>query len=323
MSRKNRQRNGGGIPTAVRNFAEISFKEYKDDNKGYFDSKKELKKDYFATLSYDLPDVIVWILRNGHVQNPEVQEIKNKCYAKLAGDEGRGPAFIKYLTKYLETDMFIEHIELFPIILHEIISDILKFNEEHKDKPEEMVEKPDELFALYEVILKKRIKKAKKKGIPEDLVFDLLGVMPVKEAAEYSGFFRVRGIFEILYKYAETNAVPFANVIEFLFDENDYRYVIGYALQERRDKTKSFTEMQKKLFNDINEWIFPHLEDLEKSDIKSILENYIGVRKRDASQGKDSVRRYYITSLPTSIYPRIGKVVEQIKNNDPEAEKYL
>ena len=30
----------------------------------------------------------------------------------------------------------------------------------------------DDLFALYELILKKRIKKAKKKGIPEDLIFD-------------------------------------------------------------------------------------------------------------------------------------------------------
>lgn len=321
-NRKNRQRNGG-IPSSVRNFADISFKAYKKDNKGFFDSKKELKEDYFSTLSLDLPDVITWVIRNGHVQTPEVQEYKNKCYAKLAGDEGRGPAFIKYLTKYLKTDMLIENIELFPIILHEIISDILQYNEEHKDKPEELLEKPDELFALYELILKKRIKKAKKNGIPEDLIFDLLGIMPCKEAVEYSGFFRVRGIFDILYKYAETQPVPFANVIEFLFDENDYRYVIGYALQERRDKTKTFTETQKKLFNDINEWIFPRLEELDKSDIRDIIENYIGVRKRDAANGKDSVRRYYISSLPVSLYPRIGKAVEQIKANDAEAEKYL
>lgn len=320
---KNKGHQKGGIPETVKDFAEISFKEYKADNKGYFESKKELRNDYFATLAYDLPEVIDWILSNGHVQKPEVQEIKNKCYAKLAGDEGRGPAFIAYLTKCIKNDLDIDNIELFPIILHEIIADILKYNEEHKDKPEEMVEKPDDLFALYELILKKRIKKAKKKGIPEDLIFDLLGIMPCKEAAEYSGFFRVRAIFDLLYAYAETQPVAFGTIIEFLFDENDYRYVIGYALQERRDKYKNFNEIQKKLFNDINEWIFPRLEELEKSDIKDILENYIGVRKRDVSQGKDSNRRYYISSLPISRYPRIGKVVEQIKNTDAEAEKYL
>lgn len=311
----------GGIPESVRDFAEITFKEFKADNKGYFDSKKELKRDYFATLANDLPDVIDWVLRNGHIQKPEIQEIKSKCYEKLAGD--RGPEFIEYLTKYVKSDLTMDNIEFLPIILHEIISDIVKFNEEHKEQPDQMVEKPDDLFKLYEVILKKRIEKAKKKGIPEDLIFDLLGVMPVKDAAKYSGFFRVRGIFEILYRYAETHPVAFDTVIKFLFYEDDYRYIIGYALQERRDKCKSFNETQKKLFNDINEWIFPALEDLDKGDIKDILENYIGVRKRDAAQGKDSTRRYYISSLPTSIYPRIGKAVEQIKNNDSEAEKYL
>lgn len=320
---KNKRHHNGEIPSNVRDFAEISFKEYKADNKSYFDSKKELRKDYFATLAYDLPDVIDWILRNGHLQKPEIQEIKNKCYAKLAGDEGRGPAFIQYLIKYLESDLEIENMEFFPIILHEIIADILKFNEEHKDKPEEMVEKPDELFELYELILKKRIKKAKKKGIPEDLIFDLLGIMPCKEAAEYSGFFRAKAIFDILYAYAETQPVAFATVIEFLFSEDDYRYVIGYALQERRDKYKTFGELQKKLFNDINEWVFPRLEERDKKDIKDILENYIGVRKRDAAQGKDSNRRYYISSLPETLYPHIVKAVEQIKNSDSEAEKYL
>lgn len=321
---KNKKYHNSEIPSNVKDFAEISYKEYKADNKDYFESKKELKKDYFASLTYDLPDVIDWILRKGHIQNPEVQDIKNKCYAKLAGDEGRGPEFIEYLIKYLNKGLEIENIEFFPIILHEIIADILKFNEDHKDKPEEMIKKPDELFALYELILKKRIKKAKKKGsIPEDLIFDLLGIMPCKEAAEYSGFFRVRGIFDLLYAYAETHAVAFSTIIEFLFDENDYRYIIGYALQERREKYKGFNETQKRLFNDINEWIFPRLEELEKSDIKDILENYIGVRKRDASQGKDSNRRYYISSLPTSLYPRIGKAIEQIKNIDAEAEKYL
>ena len=323
MSKKGNKNRGNGIPMEVRDFATMTLKKYKKENGDYFDSKKELKKDYFASMSYDLPAVIDWVLRNGHIQNQEVQEIKNGCYQKLAGEEG--PAFIKYLTKYVDDyGLEMPNIEFLPIILHEIIGDIIKYNEEHKEQPDEQIAPPDDLFGLAEKILKKRLKKAKKKGFQENLAFDLLCILPSKEATQYAAFFRTRAVFDTLYNYATTiPTLNFGAIIEFLYAETDYRFVIGYALQERKEKYKNFNENQKKLFNDINEWIFNELEKLEKDDIQDILENYIKVRKRDASQGKDGNRRYYVSALPSSIYPKICKVVERIKNSDAEAEKYL
>ena len=56
---------------------------------------------------------------------------------------------------------------------------------------------------------------------------------------------------------------------------------------------------------------------------KCIVENYIRVRSKDATQGKDGNRRYFLSSLPESDYPNITRVIKMIKNNNPDAEKYL
>ena len=72
-----------------------------------------------------------------------------------------------------------------------------------------------------------------------------------------------------------------------------------------------------------NEWIFDQLEDMDDHEIKQIIENYIRVRSKDATQGKDGNRRYFLSSLPESDYPNITRVIKMIKNNNPDAEKYL
>ena len=193
-----------------------------------------------------------------------------------------------------------------------------------EENPSELITPPDDLYDLCKQILKKRLKKAKKKGLDEGLAFDLLGIMPCKEATKYAPFVRTRQVFDILYYYAgNTTALNFGQVIEFLYKENDYRYVIGYALQEKKDKYHGFNEGQKKLFNDINEFIFGALEELPKEDIRDIIMNYIKVRQRDDAAGKDANRRYYLTSLPSSIYPKIVKVVDEIKGQNGSLEKYL
>lgn len=325
MSGNNKDRNNNRnhkIPEGVMEFAKYDFDKFKKKNKEYFDSKKEMRKDYFSTLAYDLSEVIDWVLRFGHIQQPAIQETKAACYEKLAGVNG--PRFIKYLIDSIK-DYGIEGMENYqylPIILHEIIADIMKFNMSHDES--ERLENPDELFELSNLIMKKRLKKAKKKELGENISFDLLSIMPVPEAIKYGAFFRVRSVFDILYKYAEDDPkVDFEKAIKLLFDEVDYSVVVGYALQERKDKIKTFTETQKKLFNDMTEWTLNTLEDMRDDDIQDILENYIKVRKRDAAANKDCNRRYYISSLPQSMYPRIVKVVGRIKAKDNEAEKYL
>lgn len=323
-NRNNRNDRNDRIPDSVKEFAEMRYKDYKKENEDYFDSKKEMRRDYFMTLTFDLPDVIEFVLEKGHIQNPKIQEIKGKCYAKLGGPEG--PAYVKYLTKELKKyDGNIKNIKFLPIILFEIISDIMKFNAEHADQPEAQIKDPDEIYELFFVILKKRLKKAEKQGINRELAIDLLGVIPHPSIMEYSPFFRARAVFDIIYRRAEKSGdINISKLFKFLIKEEDFNVFIGYALQERKDKCKGFNNTQKKVFNDINGWVFDTLEEnMSKNEIEDILINYIKVRKKDAAAGKDSNRRYFISSLPESLYPKINSVVTRIKANDPEAEKYL
>lgn len=326
MSRRNNRNNKDSrfSEESVREFAKISYEKYRKENKQYFDSKKELRKDYFMSLTFDLPDVIKFVLLKGHLQTENIQQLKNGCYEKFVGDDGT--AYVKYLIKefkkYNGDD--IENINFLPVILYEIISDIMKFNAEHQDQPEELIQNPDEIFELYNTILKKRLKKAEKQGIDHNLAIDLLGVIPHPSIMEYSPFFRARVVFDIIYKHADKSAnINIQKVFKYIIHEDDYNIFLGYALQERKDKCKGFNDTQRKVFNDINEWVFNTLEDMRKNDIADILINYIRVRKKDAAAGKDSNRRYFISSLPGPLYPRICSVVTQIRAKDPEAEKYL
>lgn len=325
MSQRN---NGNGevkIPQSVTEFANTSLKKHKKKYGDCFDTKKELKRDYFDSLVSLLPDVIDWLLRNKYKPQDKIQDTKDKCYAKFAGENGVdfNKHILKIIDKYGIED--IPNIEFLPIILSEIIKEILKYNEAQEAgdaETSDVVQGPDDLYELMNTILKKRLKKAEKKGLPSALAFDALTVMPVKEAAQYSAFFRVKGLFDIMYAYAAQDVVPFGLLMKFLFDKADYKYVIGYALQERKDKYKTFNETQKKLFNDITSWCFNELEEMDRDDVRKVLTDYIKVRKRDAANGKDGNRRYYISSLPNTDYPTIMKVVAELLRTE-ENRKYL
>ena len=99
--------------------------------------------------------------------------------------------------------------------------------------------------------------------------------------------------------------------------------MIAFALQERKEKFQRFNDSQKAFFNDISSWVFDELEDMDKASIEQILKTYIKTRQKDKRDGKDGNRRYFISSLPEEMYGKICKVVEKIKNEDSEAEKFL
>ena len=109
-----------------------------------------------------------------------------------------------------------------------------------------------------------------------------------------------------------------------VFKGDDYvPSIITFALLERKEKISGFNDTQKKLFNSITEYCFKTMEDMKKDDIVAILKAYTEARKRDESQNKDTNRRYYISSLPESDYPRILKVVSKIIELDEDMKKYF
>lgn len=313
------------IPEEVERFAKMDFKKFKKKNKDYYDSKKELKKSYFSELLYDLADTIVFLIRNSHKQDEKIREIKNACYCQLSGKD-ESPAFIKYIYSAVKEEGVdsIPNIELFPIILHDIISDINEYNAKvKKEDPSAEVFDASELYDLSMLILKKKLKKAAKKGIDEDVSFDVLSIIPCDEAMKFSPYFRVKSIFEILYFHSKTKKLDFKKIIKLLIREEYYDVIISYALQERKEKFQKFNENQKVFFNDISSWVFDELEEMDKSTIENILKTYVKTRKRDDEANKDGNRRYFISSLPESMYPKICKIVEKLKKEDSTIEKYL
>lgn len=321
---KEKRTNKIRIPDEVKEFGKMKFKKYKKENKEYFDSKKELKENYYSSLTYNLQYVIDFLVQKRHIQEENVQEAKNRCYAQIAGEDGEG--FVKYLTKsYKNGDLDdMQNIELLPILLYEMIAEINKQNAIKKsENPEAAVYDSSDLYNLAELILKKKLKKFAKKGIEENLAFDVLCVIPCKDAMKYSPYFRIKSIFDLMYQHAAKSSVPFKKVISLLLKGQYDETVINYALQERKEKYEKFNPSQKALFNDINEWVFNTLEDMDSGLIKDIIRTYVKTRKRDASQGRDGNRRYFLSSLPETMYPRICKAIKQIKSSDGEAEKYL
>lgn len=325
--RRNSGRNNNSkphIPEGVKYFSKHTFakhkKEWDDDE---YVSKKIIRRDYFDSLIRELPEVIVWLLKNQHKQDEAVKRTVNGCYAQFVNDK-TGSKFVEYLTdlvkEYGVDD--IPDIKYLPIILGGIIGRIVEANAQ-SDAPEEQLKNPDEFIKLSSTILKKRMKKAARKGIPEEIIFHILSIIPTKDAIKFGEHIRVRQLFDLLYVEAESLMIPFPLIMSTFVDSEYYEFIIGHALQERKDKYRSFNESQKKLFNDITTWVCNELETYPSPDIRRILQRYISIRKRDAANGKDSNRRYYISSLPKADYPYIAEVVEELISKNEENKKYL
>ena len=106
-------------------------------------------------------------------------------------------------------------------------------------------------------------------------------------------------------------------------DEEYIGSVITFALLERKEKIATFSEGQKKLFNDITEYCFKKMENMSKDDIGSILKAYVENRQRDDKANRDTNRRYYISSLPENDFPKILKVVERMCSANEDIKKYF
>lgn len=320
MGKKKTKENKGGfrIHTDVEKMSELNFKKFKKKNKDCFDGKKEMKRAYYAMLVDLLPETISLLVRYSHIR--EVVEIKDSLYEKLVD-----PQMIKVLKNCVEDKEDIDNINLLPIVIRDIIN--LAKQQEVADKAEgENTDHYDvsDLIELSHLILKKKLKKMKNAGIDEDVAFDALSVIPhAKVLKDKQINYRMRVLMSVLYEHAKTKEIDFGKLITMLIPEEYANVVILFCLLERKDKFVNFNENQQKFFISINEWLFNVMEEMDRSSIEAILNNYIETRKRDESQGRDGNRRYFIKSLPENEYPRITKVIKHLLETKPEVEKYF
>lgn len=321
MSKEKDKRNnnrGFKVPDDARKLAKLSLKKFKKDSGDYYDGKKELKKAYFSQILDYLPSSIQLIVRYGHLN--EVKETKEAIYAKITD-----PEFVKWLKKELKNDLEFDNMELLPNIIYDIIKSAKKAVEDAAADGENIEFDLSDLIDLSEIILKKKIKKMSKSGIDEKVAFDVLSIIPDPCILKKAQYFHIRALFTVLYEHAKRVEIPFGKLIKILLkdDEGYLGSIITFALLERKEKITNFSEGQKKLFNDITEFCFKELEDMKKDDIGRVLKAYVDARKRDESQNKDTNRRYYISSLPESDYPKISKVVERMVSDDENVKKFF
>lgn len=320
QSSDNQRDKGFKIPDEVKRLVKLNFKKFKKDNDDYYDSKKELRKAYFAQIVELLPEAIVLIVRYGHLN--DVRETKEAIYEKMVDED-----FIKYLKKELKSETEVQNIEMMPHIIYDIVKEAAKAVEAEKaENPDSNVTyELDDLVELAQIILKKKMKKMLKAGIDEKLAFDVLSIIPDPCILKKNQFYHLRSLFTALYEHAKTKEVNFEQIIKILLkgDEDYTGSVITFALLERKEKITNFTDNQRNLFNKITEWCFGTLEEMSRDETIAVLKAYAESRKRDAAQNKDSNRRYYISSLPQDDYPKILKAVEKICERDENLKKFF
>lgn len=318
------------IPKDVERFGTWDLKKFKKKGPGYeYDSKKELKEAFELYMLELLPEVIEFLVKYGHINRDEVREIKESCYARLIDTD-----FVKRIRKELKKDNDIKNIELLPILFREILFEAQKANASAlaKDPNADLIDLSDVEELITEFIVKKKMKKLKKAGIPEAFAFDILTIIPCKEALGYGQFYRIHCLYDCMYEHAKKgnmSTIKFAQVMEALVDvklvpEDMISYFILFALLERKEKFSKITDEQKPLYTAITTWCFDEMErHLKKSQVEEIISLYVSSRKKDDAQGKDSNRRYVLSTLSEQEYARISKIVKNFIVKDESVKKYL
>lgn len=321
---KNNGKNNIDVPKDVLRMSKITLKKFKKKKaeEGEDFSKKELKKAYMDELIDYLPETIDFLLRYGGIQTNEMKDLRNSIYGKIADHK-----FIKYLTKQIKDDEDVGDIRLLPAIIRDIISEV-KMQEE-KDKQQNpnanISYDTSDILNLSQLILRKKIKKADKDlGIDPDVALDLLMVIPHKSMLKDRQInYRLRLFMNVLYEHAKTVDISYESCLKLVGLDEYAQSVVVFNLLERRSKFNNFNENQQKLFIAINEWMLNQLEEMNRTDLESVLKLYTDLRKRDASQNRDEDRRYFLKSVPEDEFPNLKKVINHMIDSNGDIEKFF
>lgn len=318
---KENQRGGEfKIPKIVSKFANKTWKKYWKENKDVFDSKKDGLKEFCLYLQDMMPDVVEFLIRYGHINNEEVKHVKNDCFAKIINED-----FIKYLGKRIKKDEDYEkELKMFPILVREIGMAAEQENQKAlAQNPQAAVYDMSDLYDISKKLMKKQMKKMMEIGISEEMAFDLLSLIPSPKAMQYSPVYRIRNLFNSLYEWSKSKAVPFKDIMNVIVKEEQYTNFIVFALLEKREVLSNMSDAQKNLYTDITTWCVETMEGMNPHDITEIINAYIKARNRDESNGKDCARRYNLGVLTAEDYPHINAVITRMVAENGDIQKYL
>lgn len=321
---ENRENNGNNngvrIHDDVFDFAKMTLKKYKKKNADDYDSKKEVKAGYHLYLTDRLPRAIEFVTKYGYIKQEEVKETKEAIFSRLTEED-----YVKYLKKLIKDGEKIENIKILPIVIKEIVEATNKYNTELlANNPNAAIYDLTDLTELSQLIMKKKLKKFEKEGVDTALAFDILSVIPKDVVLKNSQNYRIHLLMDVLYEHAKSKTVPFATIMNIIVGEEYYPMFTVFALLERKEKYGTLTDAQKTLYLEISNWVFNTMEkDLSTEQLTEVINSYVKARKRDESQNKDGNRRYQLSMLSETEYPRISKFIKKMITNDESIQKYL
>ena len=142
------------------------------------------------------------------------------------------------LKKYKKTDAF-ENADLFPIVITAMMRNAKEWTKKLQQEAggdESITINTEDLADLQVILLKKRMKKIKKAGIPEAIGFDVLCVLPKPDLLEKSGGYWMRQVFNVLYEHAKTTKeIPFEKIAEVVITKEYYPTLFTTMLLERKE----------------------------------------------------------------------------------------
>lgn len=317
------KRNNGAfkVPADVIEFAEISFKKYK---KGYKDDpytrKKDIKKNYYDYLMELLPEVILVMAKYPNMK--EVRDITSAIYEKLTDEP-----FIAKMKKAIEKDgkHAFDYVEYLPIVINGFMRHAAEWEKklQQEDGDDSIKFDTTDLVDLASMVLTKKLKKLKKAGLDTACAFDCLSVLPDQKLLERGGGYRIRQLMYVIYEHAKTKTINMDIVAKHIIGEEFYPTFLTSLLLEKKELYVQFDDKQKEQFNAVTEWVFNTMETMPKDTIMSIIKSYVETRKREKDQNRDSNRRYFLSSLPETDFPRIVKVMNKLISEDESVKEFL
>lgn len=313
----------GRIPEDALDFAKLDFKKFKKKIKRDYPDikKKDIKYEYYDTLLQLFPDTIDFLIRFGHLPNEQIQKTKTEIFAKMTDED-----FVKFIKEAMEDGYKIENIMYYPIIIQEIVQKTAAENKKLlAQDPNAGQYDVSDMVELSQKILKKRIKKFKNANINEQLAFDILSVIPIDDALRISQNYRIRTFFDVLYLHAKTEEIDFKTIMKITMSDDYYPGICVFSLLERKEKFAQLTENQQKLYVAITNWVFDTMEnEFTDKQLSESLRTYVNNCKRDEANGKGLVnRRYALSTLSETDYPRIAKAVQFTISHNDGWDKYF
>ena len=343
MAKKNKKdevvvrRNGNGftlkkeVAKCVQLCTDEGYEKYlKKMKKNDISKKKAAKLFYDDIISDYLSEVIETVVRYGKID--EVKKAKLPIYDFLVREDF-AKRFNKYLDKVENGDLEpIDNLQLFPALVRDIITTITQINATNKanakegETPVQINVDFSNLVAINQRILKKKLKKMKKNGIPEDIAMDVLSVIPDSKMLKNTqmSLFRIRELITLLYEEAVTKEVNFPTLMQLLLPDDMavVQQLVIFLLLERKNKFNSFNENQQKLFVNINKWIFDLLEICTDSFRMDCFTEYCKIRKKDLDANNDGDRRYFLKSLPEAEYPKTAATIKKFIEKNADYEQF-